>query len=276
MSIKLMTKAWETSLRSGPKMVLLALCDNANDEGECYPGIPTIARKCSMSERAVQGHITDMETAGILQRNLRSGRSTLYRIFVAKFPTPAESAPLQGLHPTPADFAPPPPQPVHPTPAGSAPITITEPPIEPPVNPTPGKTAKKHHGTEDDHKAVRWMFDMVRKVNATAKEPNWDTWANDVRLMREIDGRTHVSICELFLWAMKDSFWCANVQSPSKLREKWDTLTVRSGRAASQASTPAAPHQVLATQQQSSTDAARALLFGSQSNDDGRTIDAAE
>lgn len=117
------------------------------------------------------------------------------------------------------------------------------------------------------------MFDLVRKVNATAKEPKWETWANDVRLMREIDGRTHAGICELFLWAMKDSFWCANVQSPGKLREKWDTLTVRSGR--SQAPAAAAPHQGLASQQQSSTEAAKALLFGTQRNDDdGRTIDA--
>jgi hypothetical protein len=45
--------------------------------------------------------------------------------------TPANSAPLQILHPTPATAAPPPLQNLHTTPANSAPITITEPSIEP-------------------------------------------------------------------------------------------------------------------------------------------------
>lgn len=35
------------------------------------------------------------------------------------------------------------------------------------------------------------------------------------------DGRTHKQICSLFKRANKDSFWCKNVLSPSKLREKW-------------------------------------------------------
>ncbi|EQB98774.1 phage replication protein [Photorhabdus temperata subsp. temperata M1021] len=46
--------------------------------------------------------------------------------------------------------------------------------------------------------------------------------------MRECDGRTHREICELFKWANTDSFWYANIQSPRKLREKWDDLFVRS------------------------------------------------
>jgi len=90
--------------------------------------------------------------------------------------------------------------------------------------------ARKHHGTEEDHKAAQWIFDRIRKVDATAKQPNWDGWANDIRLMREIDGRTHTEICELFDWANKDKFWCSNILSPAKLREKWGQLTVQRGR----------------------------------------------
>lgn len=83
----------------------------------------------------------------------------------------------------------------------------------------------RRRGTEDDFKAARWMFGLVLAVNATAKQPNFEVWADEVRLMREIDGRQHKEICDLFQWAKHDSFWCANIQSPSKLREKWDTLT---------------------------------------------------
>jgi DNA-binding transcriptional ArsR family regulator len=136
-----MTMAWKSGLSSGQKMVLLALCDNANDQGECYPSVPMLAEKCSMGERTVQQHISDLEAAGIVKREMRTGRSTLYRIDPRKICTPAESAPPQNLHPTPADSAPPPPQISHPTPADSAPITIKEPSIESSGNPK--KRAKK-------------------------------------------------------------------------------------------------------------------------------------
>jgi uncharacterized protein YdaU (DUF1376 family) len=115
-------------------------------------------------------------------------------------------------------------------PAG--PATLPGPPLPPAPAPDAPPSAKppkavKHHGTEEDFTAARWIFEQVRKLNATAKEPSWAAWANDVRLMREIDGRTHKEVCELFGWAMKDTFWCQNILSPGKLREKWDQLTVR-------------------------------------------------
>lgn len=100
----------------------------------------------------------------------------------------------------------------------------------PPVDNSTTEKRQKRRGTPEDEKAARWMFGQVLAVNATAKQPNWTVWADDVRLMREIDKRTHKEICELFQWAKHDSFWCANIQSPSKLREKWDTLTEQRAR----------------------------------------------
>ena len=131
MSIALMTRAWKSDIQSGQKMVLLALCDNANDQGECYPSISMVAKKCSMSERSVFNHVAELEKNGAIRRENRTGRSTIYHLDPCKFCTPANSAPLQILHPTPATVAPIPLQILHPTPANSAPITINEPSIEP-------------------------------------------------------------------------------------------------------------------------------------------------
>jgi hypothetical protein len=88
---------------------------------------------------------------------------------------------------------------------------------------------KKKFGNEEDHQAARWIFERVQQVNPTAKEPNWDSWANDIRLMREQDRRDHRGICELFGWANKDSFWKANILSPDTLRKQWDKLTAKRG-----------------------------------------------
>ncbi len=157
MSIAIMTEVWKTTLPLAKKMVLLALADNANDQGECYPSISMIALKCSLKERAVYDCLKQLEATGFLIRLSRSGRSTVYRItappdwptpaFNAPLhnmqpfpvdkspPTPASNAPLHNMHPTtPAQYAPLPLHNMHPplhnmqgTPAQYAPITITEP-----------------------------------------------------------------------------------------------------------------------------------------------------
>jgi len=92
---------------------------------------------------------------------------------------------------------------------------------------SPDKQTRRKWGTPEDHKAAQWIFSMIRKLNGKAREPSWDSWANDIRLMRENDRRTHHEICDLFKRANADDFWKANILSPSKLREKWDSLAIK-------------------------------------------------
>lgn len=81
-------------------------------------------------------------------------------------------------------------------------------------------------GTSEDLTAAEWMFDMVKTIAPSARKPNFAGWANDIRLMRERDGRNHRDMCVLFRWACQDSFWSGNVLSPAKLREKWTQLEI--------------------------------------------------
>ncbi|CDG21035.1 Phage replication protein O domain protein [Xenorhabdus poinarii G6] len=83
-------------------------------------------------------------------------------------------------------------------------------------------------GTADDLKTAEWIYQKILVVRPNAKTPNWAAWANDIRLMRQSDNRTHSEICRLFKWANQDSFWYCNILSPAKLREKWDTLESQS------------------------------------------------
>jgi len=90
-----MTAAFKTSLPTTQKFVFLALCDAANDQGECYPSIATVCDKCSLSERAVQAAVRDLERLGYVRREFRSGRSTVYWLTA----TPAADAPPHDVHP---------------------------------------------------------------------------------------------------------------------------------------------------------------------------------
>ncbi len=82
-------------------------------------------------------------------------------------------------------------------------------------------------GTSEDLRCAEWLFNMVQSISPSAKKPNYAGWANDIRLMRERDGRTHYEIAALFKWACNDKFWKGNVLCPATLRDKWTQLDIK-------------------------------------------------
>ena len=82
-------------------------------------------------------------------------------------------------------------------------------------------------GTSEDLRCAEWLFAVVQSISSSAKKPNYAGWANDIRLMRERDNRTHKEIAALFRWACDDDFWKGNVLCPSTLREKWTQLDIK-------------------------------------------------
>ncbi|MDM3178692.1 replication protein [Citrobacter sp. Cf108] len=82
-------------------------------------------------------------------------------------------------------------------------------------------------GNSEDLRCAEWLFDVVQSISSSARKPNYAAWANDIRLMRERDQRTHKEIATLFKWACEDKFWKGNVLCPSTLREKWAQLDIK-------------------------------------------------
>ena len=104
-----MTKAWEMDIPTSQKMVLLALCDHANDDGACYPSQDHIARKCSMGGRSIVNHVNWLKERGILtaERRQKGGNrlSNLYQIDLDTY-SKSESANLAHAESAHADVAP--------------------------------------------------------------------------------------------------------------------------------------------------------------------------
>ena len=84
--------------------------------------------------------------------------------------------------------------------------------------------------SKDDHNCALWFYDLLLKLNPKHKKPNFDTWANDIRKIVNIDKRTYQEISDLMLWVNQDHFWQTNILSPKKLREKWDALTMQKNK----------------------------------------------
>lgn len=114
-----MTRVWETSCQNHTqKLVLLALADNANDQGECWPSMETIARKCDLSVQGVRNHIQKLEAYGLLgvDRSHSDTRSNRYALTV-----PPTALPPNAVAPTPNGVAGQPPTALPLTPNGVAP-----------------------------------------------------------------------------------------------------------------------------------------------------------
>jgi hypothetical protein len=108
-----MTRVWDLDLPDSDKIVLLALADCANDEGHCWPSVASLVRKCSKSERTIQGSIKRLEAEGLLVRREVPGKGCNYTVLprtpAANAPrsdnAPAKASPPQGLPSTPAAAA---------------------------------------------------------------------------------------------------------------------------------------------------------------------------
>jgi hypothetical protein len=95
-----MTRVWDSAVEDiADKMILLAMADYANDAGgNIYPSVPTLMRKCCLSERTIRARISKMVESGWLEREgqvkVQNGYVNVHRIKLDKLPTGAPDAPL--------------------------------------------------------------------------------------------------------------------------------------------------------------------------------------
>ncbi len=80
--------------------------------------------------------------------------------------------------------------------------------------------------SDDDMKLASWMLKRVQMV-APRAQADLDKWADVIRLMRERDGLSHQHITNVFRLVNQDSFWKANILSPTKLRDKFPQLEAK-------------------------------------------------
>jgi len=115
MSTSIMAACWPLQMPPTQKAVLISLADNANDQGHCWPSIPTISERTCFSERAVHRAIRWLEEHGLVTADRSNGRHTRYVITPESFSAPESAAePPHLRHPrisgTTADAAVQPPQ----------------------------------------------------------------------------------------------------------------------------------------------------------------------
>jgi len=82
MSVAIMARVWAESQRKGNELLLLlAIADNANDDGYCWPGIEYLADKTRVNRRSVIRLMKGLETSGELfvSHNRRTGNKYIVK-----------------------------------------------------------------------------------------------------------------------------------------------------------------------------------------------------
>ena len=123
-----MNWAWGRRLKPTAKLVLMSLADAADDQGVCWPSVPTLARKCCISTRTVQRILGELVEADILRseprfRKDRSRSSNRYCL-AREGGDNLSGAPDMGDR-----------GPLTPVTGPRDGVSPQEPPIEPPLNP---------------------------------------------------------------------------------------------------------------------------------------------
>lgn len=78
-------------------------------------------------------------------------------------------------------------------------------------------------------KLAQMLFDMMRKNNPRAKQPNFKSWARSFDLILRRDSREFSEVEDLIRFCQTDTFWMKNVLSPDTLRKQYDRLKMQMG-----------------------------------------------
>lgn len=223
MSGDYMTLAWRTELQSGPRLVLLAICDNANDDGNCYPSIQGLAHKSGLSVRAVRGHVAAMAESGLLLRNERAGRSTYYQINLPalraavfkslsarKELSDYDRGVLRSCAPDPVPTPPMPPAPPEDTPADSAPRQILPtPPADSAGDPSRFLPTPPADSAARTYKEPTSNQQGKKKTGASApafvlpdwiNQSHWDAWHSTAKRKNATPEQKQMAVNKLDAW----------------------------------------------------------------------------
>lgn len=142
MSVHISSAIWKDKTTTGnARLLLLCLADMANDDGVCWPSIATLRERLNVTtDRAVQKLLHDLEQSNHITREIRTARSTVYRVNTDSPRTtvhPEQRFTLNADSPVPRTT-------VHPYPEqrftttlnSGSPITVIEPSKEPSTEPS--------------------------------------------------------------------------------------------------------------------------------------------
>lgn len=97
-------------------------------------------------------------------------------------------------------------------------------------NPRNSRKKTREYADDDSNKLLaKILFKQIQK-NQEIKEPDFDKWANTIRLTIESDKRTGKEVQDMILWATTNEFWSSVILSPTSLRKHFDKMSAQKNK----------------------------------------------
>jgi hypothetical protein len=206
------------------KSVLRAIDDHARDDSTCWASTGTIAKETCLSDRTVRRAIRALENLGYIYSSGRcqgnAGEILIdwNRVRTSATITDDDDEPTSVMLTTTSETLT----------ATSETLTKTSAIVTDKTTEATRNDNKRHspslRSEAVDVRLARLMFEKIAEVAPKTKKPNFDKWANTIRLMRESDRNSPDDIERVFLWANSDDFWRANILCPDTLRKQFSRL----------------------------------------------------
>lgn len=86
MSIYHVSKALKTEYKANAKLVLIVLCDCADEDGYCYPSYSHIQKHASLGSRnTVSENLKKLENDGVIKKTTRFNDTNFYQVFPSEY-----------------------------------------------------------------------------------------------------------------------------------------------------------------------------------------------
>ena len=204
----------------------LRAIDDHDGLDHCYARAETLAKETCQSERTVRRAIRGLVNLGLVSEKTRSGSTPILSINWShiSLPTPEAISDVR-YRPTPEALTlTPEARASTPEARASTPETTSDKTEETRRTEKKQNLLSKLRFDDEDLQFSKWMFDGVNAVMPKSKEPDFEKWANEIRIIRESDHHSIQELRDVFAWANKDDFWSANIRSPSTLRKQFAVL----------------------------------------------------
>lgn len=233
MSMKLMYKAWGTPLKGNDLLVLLALADWANDDGECFPKQETILKRAKIGRTTLNNILNDFEDLGLIQRETRRKKSgdfgsTVYVLNLEiDFENHKNIKKNRRLNNSKNENVN---TPKNAKCEHAKRQNVNTPTIYLTANKNVQPEKELDDTSQKDMNVAKYLYKQVLSKFPSTKKPNFTKWAEYIRLMRTEDNRElrHiVAVIEIVFDGNEyynDPFWQQNIRCTQKLRKHFDVI----------------------------------------------------
>lgn len=92
------------------------------------------------------------------------------------------------------------------------------------------KSKKRIYSDDDPNKKLAILLFKKISKNQNIKRPDFDSWANTIRLTIASDKRSGKEVQDMIVWATQDEFWSGVILSPTSLRKHFDKMLAQKNR----------------------------------------------